>query len=362
MMEQREFKGTKPIVIVETNKKKKKKLSVFMSFVLAVSMLMGITMDVSAAENPGLVGGSSDKVQVYIKPDVTIILNGTISTFFNANGEVVHPIIFNGSTYLPIRAVAKLLDEEIQWDSVNQTIYIGKTLLNPNKVKRTTPEVIEQPGSIVSYMKVFKDDAYLKPNIKIMYDFVFQQFYNVNNDLVYPLIYQGTTYLPVRSVSQLMNMPVVWNASSKTIVIGSAEKPVIEEKTKNSEFLIDIFNKQLAVYDDSTVSIQNMSRAQSFDDIAQIRAQITEYNNVVVSELESLANYDVSRFNDQEINALDALISFMESSEQYITILENIAYLASEGQDYSVLAELFIESATISQGRLDEARVLIQSL
>jgi hypothetical protein len=42
-------------------------------------------------------------------------------------------IIYNGCTYLPVRASSALMKEPIEWDKASKTVFIGKTISNPNK-------------------------------------------------------------------------------------------------------------------------------------------------------------------------------------------------------------------------------------
>jgi len=43
-----------------------------------------------------------------------------------------------------------------------------------------------------------------------------------NGQTVLPITYKGVTYLPVRSVSSLLNVPVTYNATAKEVVIGGS--------------------------------------------------------------------------------------------------------------------------------------------
>ena len=53
-------------------------------------------------------------IAVYHTPDEVEILN-----------IVVFPLMYNGSTYLPIRAIGTLLDQEVVWDSKTQTVSLS---------------------------------------------------------------------------------------------------------------------------------------------------------------------------------------------------------------------------------------------
>lgn len=80
----------------------------------------------------------------------------------DANGNPVEPMLYNGTTYLPIRAVSAALNVPIAWDGTTSSAYLGEHKVDQNTVNRAKAyvSVIEQlqskygkraaSGSIVS--------------------------------------------------------------------------------------------------------------------------------------------------------------------------------------------------------------------
>jgi len=63
---------------------------------------------------------------------------------------------------------------------------------------------------------------------------------------VYPLMYNGTTYLPIRAVSNMLNIPIEWEAATKTVILGTEEKQpksVLSFKAKSSNFASKVTDK-----------------------------------------------------------------------------------------------------------------------
>ena len=56
---------------------------------------------------------------------VKIVVDGQKINPTDANGNAVEPIIYNGTTYLPVRAVANAFGKEVYWDGPNYTVYLG---------------------------------------------------------------------------------------------------------------------------------------------------------------------------------------------------------------------------------------------
>lgn len=51
---------------------------------------------------------SPSKVLAYHKPNVTILFNEQELGFTDVNGTAVYPIIYGGTTYIPVRGVSRL--------------------------------------------------------------------------------------------------------------------------------------------------------------------------------------------------------------------------------------------------------------
>lgn len=80
--------------------------------------------------------------------------------------------------------------------------------------------------------------AILSREVTIKYCGEVQNMKDGSGNPVYPIMYNGTTYLPVRAVSDMLDLPVDWDANAKTVILGTEEKPPksvlkFEAKTAN---------------------------------------------------------------------------------------------------------------------------------
>lgn len=58
---------------------------------------------------------------------IKIYVDGNLKRPTDVNGNVVEPMIYDGTTYLPVRALTGMLtDKEVAWDQESQTVYIGQ--------------------------------------------------------------------------------------------------------------------------------------------------------------------------------------------------------------------------------------------
>ncbi len=58
--------------------------------------------------------------------NIKIVIDGVTITPRNANGAVVEPFIYNGTTYLPVRAVGNAIGKQVTWDGKAKTVYLGE--------------------------------------------------------------------------------------------------------------------------------------------------------------------------------------------------------------------------------------------
>ena len=57
---------------------------------------------------------------------IKIFVDGQKINPKDVNGNKVEPFIYNGTTYLPVRAVADALGKAVYWDGPNYTVYLGQ--------------------------------------------------------------------------------------------------------------------------------------------------------------------------------------------------------------------------------------------
>ncbi len=59
--------------------------------------------------------------------NIKVCVDGVEMTLRDTAGQEVEPFIYNGTTYLPVRAVGEALGKEVSYDGSTSTVYIGKS-------------------------------------------------------------------------------------------------------------------------------------------------------------------------------------------------------------------------------------------
>lgn len=65
--------------------------------------------------------------------------------------------------------------------------------------------------------------ALLNPDLKVIYNGVEQHLKDATGQPVYPISYNNSTYLPVRAVSSLVNLPIEYDAENYAVILGTTE-------------------------------------------------------------------------------------------------------------------------------------------
>ena len=94
-----------------------KRLKTALAFIFAGAMLVSATVFASSARRTETIDVTYDNIQ--------IVLDGKTVDAKDALGNKVEPFIYNGTTYLPVRAVGEAFGKEVGWDGSTMTVYIG---------------------------------------------------------------------------------------------------------------------------------------------------------------------------------------------------------------------------------------------
>ena len=85
-------------------------------------------------------------VTATVASDIKVSLDDVKLALKDGTGAAVYPIVYNGSTYLPVRAVADNLGLSVQWDSASATVKLYTATNNTDPVKDfTAPTEPTQP-------------------------------------------------------------------------------------------------------------------------------------------------------------------------------------------------------------------------
>lgn len=73
--------------------------------------------------------------------NIKIVVDGKEVNFgLDSQGKKIEPFIYNGTTYLPVRAVGEAVGKDVSWDQSSKTVFLGSTAVNNNFTQVNTEE------------------------------------------------------------------------------------------------------------------------------------------------------------------------------------------------------------------------------
>ena len=174
-----------------------------MKRIVPIALALSLALSIS----PALAASQDTTIQAAYR-DVTIVADGVPIVPRDASGAPVEPFLYNGTTYLPVRAVADALGVGVAWDQATYTVRLtsGAARTAPAGPAMTT----HRDKSIgISYrdVKLEVDGKRITPR-------------DASGNVVEPFLYGGTTYLPVRAVADAMGVDVSWDQETYTVYLG----------------------------------------------------------------------------------------------------------------------------------------------
>lgn len=108
---------------------KKKWLAILTAGVCAVSFGMGAVAD-----------DLIDDITAQLRRDFTIKIDGEVKEFKNKQGDVVYPVLYDGTTYLPVRAIGELMGKTVYWYEDDKRIELKESTVTDADVIVTGEE------------------------------------------------------------------------------------------------------------------------------------------------------------------------------------------------------------------------------
>lgn len=170
-----------------------------LSMILAAVLVFGLCIPAAAAY--------TRTVDITYRA-IRVVINGKEITPCDAAGRTVEPFIMdsNGTTYLPLRAVAQALGLSVGWNNETSTVILSRN--GSVKTGEGEPGTTRWNGSVdVTYR-----------DIKIVLDGVQLDPVNAQGEKVEPFILNSndSTYMPLRAIAQALGLSVSWDNETST--------------------------------------------------------------------------------------------------------------------------------------------------
>ncbi len=131
----------------------KKNLKGFILGILFTVLVMQLIMPINAA----MLGKT-----IQVMTGINIYMDDVKLTPKDSKGNSVEPFIYNGTTYLPLRAVAEALNKAVTWEGKTSSVYLGKH-------DSATPAVMLYDMDYFNSSGEFGEDSSVTDNFGVTY-------------------------------------------------------------------------------------------------------------------------------------------------------------------------------------------------
>lgn len=243
---------------------------IFITSALLIPLLFSAISYPVSAENSNL------KLKLQIGSKKVVINDTTTAELLQS------PFIKESKTYVPIRFISERLNADVKWDQKKKQV----TIIKDNNTITLT---INSKQVVVN---------------------------NTNQSLESPaLIINGTTFVPLRFVSQNLNANVVWEQSTKSITIqtssGTSVTPTPSPsnptvKTEN-EKIKDVLQKQIDYLNNKDAAGAISLSYKPIESVEQLQSNLDTYN----------MEYELDGVTDIKINGSEASALVSRIAKRY---------------------------------------------
>ena len=248
--------------------------------------------------------------------NIRIYVDGSLIQPKDADGNIVEPFIYEGTTYLPVRAISQALGKEVDWDDKNKTVYIGK---KPNIIEAT--EDSQNPNSDIKEITVGNAQEFydaIGPNRKILIkpgEYNLSQVSDGDN-------IDSQQYKSIDSWGQL----TIQNVKNLSIE-GLGEKYVELQVDSRDNLVLDFVSAD-------NITLKNIRAGHTPSEYACENGVLSfrDCKNIAVnkSELYGCGSFGVNLVNVQNANFENTVITQCSWRAMYINNSNNILFKSSK--------------------------------
>ncbi len=128
--------------------------------------------------------------------NIKIYVDGVKIEPKDANGNSVEPFIYNGTTYLPVRAVGEAIGKQVSWDGSTQSVYIGQKPGGNEYLTAISP-AYQTGGNAYKEYSSYKSggtESFSMAGIKYTDGMTFNADINVINDVSWAIYNLNSSY------------------------------------------------------------------------------------------------------------------------------------------------------------------------
>ncbi|WMI80645.1 PepSY domain-containing protein [Anaerotignum sp. MB30-C6] len=284
---------------------------------------------------------AENKTNAQLRSDFKIEIDGQECVFTRADGSTALPILYNDTTYLPLRAIGEIMGKNVNWDEINKTINISgdrkETTKNTQTATAESKEVLVQE----------------RGDFLIEIDGVTMDFRTSSGVKISPIVYNGSTYLPLRAIGQIMGKDVAWDNTTKKVSLAPSDSAVTDA---------DSFKTDADAVKDAEKGDIGMGKAKEIalahakleaKDVRFVKTKMDKDDGKKVYEVEF---YHGNNEYDYKIDAVTGEIVSVDNEIEDFDVLKDGKFINEEQAKKAATAHANVKNsdATFTKAELDK--------
>lgn len=225
----------------------------------------------------------------------------------DANGNPVDKFIYNGTTYLPVRAISNIYGSSIRWDGATNSVFIGR----PSGITINNSGYVEDTKLVTETITAAVGVAIYVENEQGEYERFIPRDGNGNEVPV--ILYNGTTYVPARAISNIFNTNIEWDGEHSRVYIGKRLLTKEDFKVQMEEDLV-LFEEWYKILEDAkgaipslsylTFLVQEKATGEDYEEMERLRGEIINLYEEVREYL-GMRYYYYEKLKNQYLDVLE---------------------------------------------------------
>lgn len=150
---------------------------------------------------------AENKTNAQMRTDFVIEIDGEKCLFTQKDGNVSLPILYKGITYLPLHEIGQIMGKNAKWDENTKTIILsGNREEADENINTVSSEIKDIMVQEISDFTIEVDGKESKIS---------------SGSRINPIVYNGSIYLSLRAIGEMIDKDIAWNGDTKSVSITS---------------------------------------------------------------------------------------------------------------------------------------------
>lgn len=287
-----------------------------MKKLLRAALSAATVLALTAALLGSALGASLERTTLNVYQGVNLYVNCAPYLATDLNGKETKPFLYNGTTYVPLRAISTMLGATLDWDNAAKQVKISSlftaTPVN-DTIGRTDTALTSATITADKGVEIYVGSEQFVPK-------------NEKGEKVDVYLVDGTTYVPIRALTTLFEVDISYDKSTARVYIGVQPGQVEEEgdQTQEYPYLSKELNDALQKYKDCIELMEPVvglmwSRQEVYNELNTLSAQCAE--QVRLWTLDAAGNPALATALAGYFNALSTLNQQVSELATYINLM-----------------------------------------